>query len=93
MHGHLDVKLVHLVGFIIRIYHDARSPGRQISASGWFYYKNLSRCTVTWTSNPSAGHCAAHDSDIPVQTAMGSRASYLAREHTVSQSVVHLVIN
>jgi len=23
-------KLVHLVGFIIRIYHDARSPGRQI---------------------------------------------------------------
>jgi len=24
------VKLVHLVGFIIRIYHDARSPERQI---------------------------------------------------------------
>ena len=24
-------KLVHLVGFIIRIYHDARSPERQIS--------------------------------------------------------------
>ena len=23
----------------------------EISASGWFYYKNLSRCTVTWTSN------------------------------------------
>jgi len=21
------------------------------SASSWFYYKNLSRCTVTWTSN------------------------------------------
>jgi len=39
MHGHLNVK------FIIRIYHDARSPERQI------YYKNLSRCTVTWTSN------------------------------------------
>jgi len=23
----------------------------KISASSWFYYKNLSRCTVTWTSN------------------------------------------
>jgi hypothetical protein len=23
----------------------------EISASGWFYYKDLSRCTVTWTSN------------------------------------------
>jgi len=40
-------KLVHLVGFIITIYHDARSPERQISASSWFYYNNLSRCTVT----------------------------------------------
>jgi len=27
-------KLVHLVGFIIRIYHDARSPERQI----WLYH-------------------------------------------------------
>ena len=23
----------------------------EISASGWFYYKNLSQCTVTWMSN------------------------------------------
>jgi len=23
----------------------------EISASSWFYYKNLSRCTVTWTPN------------------------------------------
>jgi len=23
----------------------------EISASSWFYYKNISRCTVTWTSN------------------------------------------
>ena len=23
----------------------------KISASGWFYYKNLSRCTITWMSN------------------------------------------
>jgi len=26
-------KLVHLAGFIVRIYHDARSPGRQINYS------------------------------------------------------------
>ena len=25
----------------------------QISASSWFYYKNLSRCKVTWSSNIS----------------------------------------
>jgi hypothetical protein len=25
----------------------------RISASRWFYYKNISRCTVLWTSNPS----------------------------------------
>jgi len=25
----------------------------EISASSWFYYKNLSRCTITWTSNTS----------------------------------------
>jgi len=25
----------------------------EISASSWFYYENLSRCTVTWTSNSS----------------------------------------
>jgi len=27
---------MHLVGFIIRIYHDARSPERQIEKSGQF---------------------------------------------------------
>ena len=27
-------KLLHLVGFIIRIYHDARSPERQITLKG-----------------------------------------------------------
>jgi len=27
-------KLIHLVGFIIRIYHDALSPGRQIPEDG-----------------------------------------------------------
>ena len=34
MHGHLNGKLVHLVGFIIRIYHDARSPERQTRPRG-----------------------------------------------------------
>jgi len=28
-------KLVHLFGFIIRIYHDARSPERQIKTAVW----------------------------------------------------------
>ena len=37
-------KLVQLVGFIIRIYHDARSP------------EHLSRCTVTWTFITMHGH-------------------------------------
>ena len=32
---------MHLVGFIIRIYHDVQSPERQISASSWFYYKKF----------------------------------------------------
>ena len=28
-------KLIHLVGFIIRIFHDARSPGRQFQKNIW----------------------------------------------------------
>ena len=35
-------KLVHLVGFSIRIYHDARSPERQIHRINLVYYKCLS---------------------------------------------------
>ena len=27
----------------------------EISASSWLYYKNLSRCTVTWTSEKTPG--------------------------------------
>jgi hypothetical protein len=45
MHGHLNVKFI------------SRYIPKQIwevSAASWVYYKNLSRCTVTWTSNPSA---------------------------------------
>ena len=30
-------KLVHLIGFIIRIYHDARSPESQISLTKLYY--------------------------------------------------------
>ena len=53
-------KVVHLVGFIIRILIWSCCLNLCVSvlimrsccsASSWFYYKNLSRCTVTWTSN------------------------------------------
>ena len=46
-------KLVYLVGFIITIYHDARSRELQlfITMHGHVNVKFLSRCTVTWTSN------------------------------------------
>ena len=27
---------------------------RKLSASSWFYYKNFSRCTVTWMSNSAS---------------------------------------
>jgi len=43
-------KLVHIVGFIIKIYHDARSPERQILTMHGHLNFNLSRCTVTWVS-------------------------------------------
>jgi len=48
-------KLVHLVGFIIRIYHDARSPERQaVSKSIWHI---IAACTVKnswwWTEELS----------------------------------------
>jgi len=37
----------------------------EISTSGWFYYKNLSRCTVTWTSNSYAYWYAKQKQDWP----------------------------
>jgi hypothetical protein len=40
MHGHMNVKLVHLVGFVIRIYHDARSHERQRNYLNINWYKN-----------------------------------------------------
>ena len=41
---------MHVVGFIIRIYHDARSPELQFITMQGHLNVNLSRCTVTWTS-------------------------------------------
>ena len=35
-------KLVHLVGFIVRIYHDARSPERQVRVQSYFILKTRS---------------------------------------------------
>jgi len=43
-------KIVHLVGFIIIIYHDARSPERLFITMHGHLNINLSRCTVTRTS-------------------------------------------
>ena len=43
-------KLVHLVGFIIRIYHDARSPERHYITMHGHLNVTISRYTVTWTS-------------------------------------------
>jgi len=45
-HSKNKIKLVHLVGFIIRIYHDARSPQRQIHCSYKCCY-NLSAFSVS----------------------------------------------
>ena len=42
--------LVHLVGFIIRTYHDARSPERHYITMHGHLNITISRCTVTWTS-------------------------------------------
>ena len=40
-------KLVHLVGFIVRIYHDGRSPEHQFITMDGHLNINLSRWTVT----------------------------------------------
>jgi len=53
MHGHLKVKLVNLVEFIIRIYHDARSPEGQIGESSWIYYKNSTRTITVYVAKYS----------------------------------------
>jgi len=43
-------KLVYLVGFIIRIYHDSRWPERHYITMNGHMNVTISRCTVTWTS-------------------------------------------
>ena len=49
---------MHLVGFIIRIYHDARSPERQIHTVGWQYVQLVeTTASVTPTQSP-LGHNA-----------------------------------
>ena len=46
-------KLMHLVGFIIRIYHDARSPERQIC---WLYVVNKDIFSFPHPSRPNLRH-------------------------------------
>ena len=47
----------------------------EISASSWFYYKNLSRCTVTWTSNAKdASRDCASDVAVPCTNRVCSAA-------------------
>ena len=52
------VKLVHLVGFIIRIYHDARSPERQVSP------KYFAHSCVTWRWPSWLRHVAQHTKSL-----------------------------
>jgi len=53
-------KLVHLVGFIIRIYHDARSPERQ-KASVVFDGRVLVSCWCTHSAvRPTTACCNTH---------------------------------
>ena len=46
-------KLEHLLGFIIRIYHDARSPERQIHKyiCRWVWFSQTARCKIPEGSN------------------------------------------
>ena len=48
----INIRLLHLVGFFLSLHtlltmHGHRNLKPKNSASSWFYYKNLSRCTVT----------------------------------------------
>ena len=43
-------KLVHLFGFIIRIYHDARSPERQIKLNNNIFYFIYNSCEKSTTN-------------------------------------------
>jgi len=37
--------------YVIQVCWQLASRIRTVRASSWFYYKNISQCTVTWTSN------------------------------------------
>ena len=50
MHGHLNVNFSRCTVTWMPIYHDARSPERQIITKHGHLNVNLSRYTVTWTS-------------------------------------------
>jgi len=47
---------VHLVGFIVRIYHDARSPERQIK---------INECCQLSANLYNIYHCCVYSEDIP----------------------------
>ena len=58
-------KLVHLVGYIIRIYHDARSPERQITGA-WtrLYYEELYNLYASLRSSIMSTTETAHEKCI-----------------------------
>ena len=51
----------------------------EISASSWFYYENLSWCTVTWTSN-----------DVAVRFSYIRKESGLKRDSGYRKDTIHL---
>jgi len=78
-------KFVQLVGFIIRIYHDARSPERQFITMHGHRNVNLSRCTVNGTS-------IYHDARSPARqfiTMHGQRNVNLSRCTVNGTSIYH----
>ena len=55
-------KLVHLVGFIIRIYHDARSPEQAVSNPVW----HIPLLYVQWkTPDDGERNCLKHEEFYP----------------------------
>ena len=59
-------KSVHLVGFVIRIYHDARSPERQILRKSFRSYPSvLCYCYMAFNSLYKVGWIAAMMWDVP----------------------------
>ena len=89
-------KLVRLVGFIIRIYHDARSPESQYITLHGHLKVNMSRCTVTWKSichdarSPESQYITMHGHRNGNRAARGIvtyRDWRLGRAHSAQMSV------